>query len=431
MTDASADGRNLGAWLSDTLDSAVFARAFTLAVLGATVGGVAITRLTSTATYITFLAGLGVVGAAILARRRREIDVLALVPLTLVVFLAWALVSAVWSTSVSRTLGGWVLFALLAFLALVIAQVRDTLQTVRAVGDVLRVALVVSLALEVLSGILIDQPFERLGITGAIAFGGPIQGIFGTRNLLGLVAVIAAVTFATEWRAASLRRPAALASIALAVFMAVLSASPTVVVLAAATALAAGVLALVRVTPEHARPRLQWVLAAIIVVGAATAYVFRRRIIGFLGAGSDFATRAELWDTLLVYARVRGVQGWGFFGGWAQDVMPFDSINAITRDTHASALNAFLDVQLQLGLFGLALFAAFCGIALVRAWLVASTRRSVLYAWTPLVLIVLLVDSAFESFTLWGFPWLMLVLCAARAGMTHSWRGTIAARRYG
>ena len=62
------------------------------------------------------------------------------------------------------------------------------------------------------------------------------------------------------------------------------------------------------------------------------------------------------------------------------------------------------------------LFVALAGIALVRSWLDASERRSVIYAWTPLILVALLIDSMFESFTLSGIGWLLLVLCAVRAG---------------
>ncbi|MFC5858922.1 hypothetical protein [Agromyces flavus] len=59
---------------------------------------------------------------------------------------------------------------------------RDTIQIVRAFGDVFRVLLAVSLALEVLSGVLLDLPIAFLGIQGDIASLGPIQGIFGSRT---------------------------------------------------------------------------------------------------------------------------------------------------------------------------------------------------------------------------------------------------------
>ena len=48
-----------------------------------------------------------------------------------------------------------------------------------------------------------------------------------------------------------------------------------------------------------------------------------------------------------------------------------------------------------------------------------------LYAWTPVILIALLVDSMFESFTLSGFGWMMLALCVVLAGQSRSWRETM------
>ena len=96
------------------------------------------------------------------------------------------------------------------------------------------------------------------------------------------------------------------------------------------------------------------------------------------------------------------MQGWGWFGPWNQSEFPFSAINYALRTSHATGLNAYFDVLLQLGWIGLVLFIAFAGVALVRSWLDASERRSVIYAWTPLVLVALLVDSMFESFTLVG-----------------------------
>ncbi len=409
-------------WLWDALDSAAFARAFTLAVFGTVALSFAIQRTAGAVTYGTIVAGLCVVGVAVLVRRRNELVLLRLVPVTLVLFLGWLLLSAVWSTEPPRTLTGWLVFAGPAFLAIVVAHVRDTLQTVRALGDTLRALLALSLAVEVLSGILLDLPIRFLGVQGNIALGGPIQGIFGTRNMLGFVAVIALITFVIEWRTRSIPRGLAIFSLVLGGLLALLSASPTVLVLALAVGLATGALALVRHTPPEQRRSLQIALLALVVVGAAFAYFFRRGIIAILNAGSDFATRAELWDTILIYVRFRPIQGWGWFGPWPVTEFPFASINIITDESHATALNAYFDVLLQSGWVGFLLFAGMCALAVVRSWLVASKRRSVLYAWTPLVLITLLVDSMFESFTLGGFAWVLLVVCVVRAGLSRSWR---------
>ncbi len=412
-------------WIWEALDSAAFARAFTLAVFGTIALSFAIQRTAGVTTYATIVAGLCAVGVAILLRRRHELVLMRLVPSTLVLFLVWLLATAVWSTEPPRTLVGWLVLAGPAFLAIVVAHVRDTLQTVRALGDTLRTLLAVSLALEILSGILLDLPIRFLGIQGNIALGGPVQGIFGTRNMLGFVAVIALITFVIEWRTRSIPRGLGIFSLVLGGLLALLSASPTVLVLALAVAVATGALALVRHSPAEQRRTLQISLLSLVVVAGVFAYFFRRAIIAILNAGSDFATRAELWDTILIYVRFRPIQGWGWFGPWPTSEFPFASINIITNEAHATALNAYFDVLLQSGWVGFLLFAGMCALAVVRSWLVASKRRSVLYAWTPLILITLLVDSMFESFTLGGFGWLLLVVCVVRAGLSRSWRDGI------
>jgi O-antigen ligase len=407
------------------LASAPLARAFTLTVFGALFGAVAIERIAGRVTYATIVTGLCVIAIGMLVARRREISLVRLVPTTLVLFAGWALASVFWSTDVSRSLWGWVSLAGIALLAVTIGHVRDTLQTVRALGDVMRVVLSVSLGLEILSGILLDTPLAFLGIQGDIAQFGPIQGVFGTRNLLGFAAVLALITFLVEYRTQSVRPGVSLFSVVLGGVVAVLSDSPTVVVLAAAVGVAAGALALVRRASPHRRTTLQWVLGGTLVVAIIAGYLARHPIIAWLGAGTDFSTRANLWASILVYQRIRPVQGWGWFGPWAQSELPFWAVNFSAGQSHASGLNAYFDVLLQLGWVGLVLFLAFVGFAFLRAWLVASERRSIIYAWTPLIIVALLVDSMFESFTLWGFGWLLLVLCAVRAGQSRSWRERI------
>lgn len=419
---AAPGGRERG--LAAVLSSAALASAFTYAALGAVFAGFAIERMTSRITYVTIIAGLCVVGAAILSARRREISVLRLVPTTLIVFLAWVLVSATWSQDAAATLTGWIALVALAFLAVVISHVRDTLQTARALGDVMRVLLTVSLAVEVLSGILLDMPIRFLGVQGNIAMLGPVQGIFGTRNSLGFIAVLALITFLIEYRTMSVRPGVSLYSAILAGVLAMLSDSPTVLVLAVAVAAATGALAIVRHTPTARRRTVQWLFGGALVVGLAVAYGSRHTIIAWIGAARDFSTRADLWAQIVVFVRARPIQGWGWSGGWSEE-FPYGTLNYILRESHRSALNSYFDVLLQVGWVGLILFAVFAGLAFVRSWLVASERRSIVYAWTPLILVALLVDSVFESFTLSGYGWLMLVLCALRAGQARSWRERI------
>ncbi|MGO1265004.1 MAG: O-antigen ligase family protein [Microbacterium gubbeenense] len=417
--------------VSRLLESTAMARAYTLTVLGATFGSFAIEQMTSRVTFATIILLLAVLGAAILFVRREELSLLRVAPTSLLMFLALALVSLLWTTDRSDTLAAWVWLFGFAFLAITIGHIRDTLQTVRAIGDTLRVLLVLSLGVEILSGVLFDVPIKFLAIEGNLALGGPIQGLFGTRNMLGFVAVIALITFVIEWRTQSVVAPIAVPSIALAGFLALLSASPTVLVLAVAVGIGTGALTTVRHAPPARRTIVQWMLGIVVVVALSVALIFRHPIIAWMGAGSDFSTRADLWNEILDFVAIKPFQGWGWFGPWERGEYPFTYINYLLDDHHETALNAFFDVLLQLGIAGLLLFALLGGVALVRSWLVASVRRSVVYAWTPLVLVTLAVDSMFESFTLTGAGWFMLVLCALRAGQSRSWRENIDAANTG
>ncbi len=412
-------------WFTTLLGSADLARAYTLTVLGAVFASIAIERIAGRVTYVSIIVGLCAVGAAMLVVRRQEISLLRLVPTTLVIFLGWALASVFWSSDPATSFWSWVTTFALAFLAVVIGHVRDTLQTARALGDVLRVLLAVSLGVEVLSGILLDLPIRFLGVQGNLAQLGPVQGIFGTLNMLVFVAELALITFLIEYRTQSVRPGLSFASVVLAGGLAALSDSPTVLVLAVGVGLTVAALALVRHTKAEHRGALQLGLGALVVIGVLVGYFARHPIIAWLGAGTDFSMRVNLWNVMVDLVRSHPVQGWGWYGAWSPREQPFVFINYLLDSTHATGLNAYFDVLLQLGWVGLSLFVALAAIALVRAWLAASERRSVIYAWTPLILVALLIDSMFESFTLVGVGWMMLVLCAVRAGQSRSWRERI------
>lgn len=410
------------------LDSSALASAFTLTSIGALLGAHLLTSMIGVPGYGAIIVGLCALAVAILAARRRELSVVRFMPLTLLAFLGWLLATVIWSTSPRLTISGWLTLAAVTLLAITVTHIRDTLQTVRATGDALRVFLVGSLAVEVFSGILIDLPIPFLGISGNLAEGGPIQGLFGTRTRLGLVTVIALITFLVEWRTRSVRPGVALFSVTLASLLAVFTASPIVLVLAVIAGAATGVLVIVRRVPERMRSAVQLSIAAAVAVATVLIYAFRRPIVYWLNAEPDFLTRSRLWNAVLDMAELRPVQGWGWFGQWAPDYLPFNVIIARVGRSHASALNGYFDVLLQAGWVGLALFLVFCGLALMRAWITASERKSTVYNWPALILIVLLANAVVDSTILTGFGWFLLVFCATRSSLTRGWRAGIADR---
>ncbi|MFT4050909.1 MAG: O-antigen ligase family protein [Microbacterium sp.] len=410
------------------LASADVARAFTLAVFAALVGTHLIEAVAGLVTLRTIFVGLCAIAVAILTVRREELSFLRLVPTTLLMLLAWAFLSSFWSTDAAATFWRFTAMAAVALLAVTIGHVRDALQTVRALGDVLRVALSLSLALEVLSGIIFDTPLRFLGIQGNLASFGPVQGIFGTRNMLGFVAIIAFITFAVEMRTHSIRPGVVVWSLSLSAAMGLLSASPTVLVLAVVVGGAAAALTLVRRVESARRARVQWMLGSVVATASIAAYVQRTRLVSLLGATDDLSMRTTLWYLARYYAGRQPVLGWGWYGVWDADVLPFSFINQLLGEHHTTALNAYVDVRLQLGWVGVLLLCALGGLALVRSWVDASQRRSIVYAWTPLTAVALAATSVFESFALFGFGWMLLVLCAVRAGQSRGWRERLGSR---
>lgn len=344
-----------------------------------------------------------------------------LLPISILTFLGWCLLSTFWTDHQWVTLLSSIYQIAFTFLGLTVALTRDMIQIVRSVGSVLRALLTLSIAVEVLSGLILDVPFAFMGVQGSIAMGGPIQGIFGTRNMLGFMALIALVTFIVEWRTRSVSRGVLTYSIAIAVASLGLSQSPVTILVGIALGMAALALYGLRQAPKGTRRTLQFALAGLTIIVLSVTYLSRLRVLGLLNAGSEFEYRYLLWFQAWKLVPVHQIEGWGWTGFW-QDVAPYSYINnALIRD-HDTSLNAFLDVYLQVGIVGLCMFVALLLLAFVRSWLLASNRRTVTYTWPALVLVALIATSAAESFVLVEGGWLLLVVCAMKASQNMSWR---------
>ena len=365
---------------------------------------------------------LVVLATASMIARRESIEWHGLLPLSILVFLVWCALSVLWSGYALHTVSGVAYQLAFAFLAIYVALVRDTIQIVRATGDVLRLLLGLSLALEVLSGLLLDLPIVFLGVQGNITMLGPIQGVFGSRNALGLVSLIAAISFIIELRSRSVRPGRAAASIALALLGLLLTHSPVFVVVASAVGIAALALYWLRRTRAEDRWLLQLSLLGATVLAALFAFVGRTGIINLLNAGSEFETRSSLWREMWRLVELHPLEGWGWTGIWPRNVSPYGWLDFVTGSPHSSALNAFLDVYFQVGLVGFLSFVMLVALAFIRSWLLASNKKPVVYVWSPLVLVVLLVTSAAESTVLVEFGWLLLLICSVKAAQGQSWR---------
>lgn len=397
--------------------------ALTTTGAGLVVIAFAVQQLAGWPGYIAALLLLDALLLLSLWARRDEIEWnWAILPITLLTYLAWVGMSTIWSGYQRLTLVSFGYLLLVTLVGAYIGLSRDTIQIIRSFGDVFRAVLLASIVLETLSGIIFDAPLRVLNVEGELAVGGPISGLVDTRNQLGLLAVLAIVTFLIEWRTRSIRRDVAIPSLALAVGTLVFTRSPVVamvaVVVLAATAVLYGIR---RLRPER-RQVAQYVVLGVLAVGAALAWALRGPIIALFNASGELQFRLELWQRVLDFVPVHVLEGWGWVGIWDSRVPPFSVLTPTDGRPHDAALNALVDLWLQVGAVGVFLFLALVGFAFVRSWLLGGRRRSVVHTWPALVLVALIVVSVAESSILVESGWLLFVICAVKASSELSWR---------
>jgi O-antigen ligase len=418
-------GASVRSALREFAGSARFAQALTLIAIGLAFSTHAVRAMIGWPGLLAALAALLVLCGFSLVARWRAVEWYGVLPLTILVFVGWAAASVIWSEAPGTTLLRVAYLVAFGVLGLYVALMRDTIQIVRAFGDVLRLLLGLSIALEVLSGILLDLPIVFLGIQGDIVSLGPIQGVFGSRNLLGFVALVALLTFIVEWRTRSVPRGRSIASVVLAAVSIVLAGSPVTWIALGASMVALAALYGLRRVPAASRVRWQLALLVTSIVVLVTGWVLRIRIIELLDARAEFDVRLEVWREVSRYLAANPLQGWGWMGRWP-DSAPYVWIERAIGRELGSALSAWIDAYFQVGVIGMLLFAALVGVALVRSWLLASNRRSVVYLWPALVLVALAVTSFAESFALQEGGWMLLVVCAVKAARDMSWRDALA-----
>jgi O-antigen ligase len=401
--------------------------AHALATVGVALGAAAF-FLQRTLGWAGFLAAVIVALALMLLSflaRQEEVRWRALLPVSLLVFLVWASVSLIWSSYKWATVGGLVYLFAFTLIGLFVAISRDTIQIVRAFGDVLRVVLALSLGIEIFSGILIDMPLPFLGVHGYLGTLGPISGIEESRDQLGLVAIIGAISFATEHRTRSVPRLTSVLSLVLAGLCIVLTQSPVIAFGTVVVGIAAAVIYLLRRVRAERRQLWQFIVLGLAVVAAVVLFVARGPVIALFNAGGTLDNRLDVWRQVIALASQNGLQGWGWAGPWRVSIFPFSAIAAASPRPVGSALNAFLDIWLQLGFIGVVIFTGMVGLAFSRSWLLAGARRSVIFAWPAAALVALIIVSLAESSILSDFGWMTFVICCTKASQELSWRNAL------
>lgn len=405
------------------LGSPRLTQALTEAIVGVALGAFAVRALLGWPGAIAVLVALVVLAALSLSAQPERVEWRGVLPLSLIALFSLMTVSLIWSQYPGQTLAGLAYAIAYAFLGVYIALVRDLIQLVRAVGNALRAILTLSFVLEILSGVILDTPFAWIGITGDLALGGPVQGLAGTRNAFAFLGALAVLSFWIEFRTRSVPRGLTAYSLTLAVAAIVFARSPVSLLVLAAVLVAGLALVVIRRQEAVARRATQSVLLISAVVFGVLAWFFRGPLVGFVDAAADVAERTSVWSEVGDLVALRPVLGWGWVGVWPPNQYPFSTVRTASGIQPDSALNAYADIWLQLGLAGIIVLLAALGLAFVRAWLVASDRRSTVYVWPALTLVLLATVSMTESYLLFEGGLLLFITSAFAAARNGSWRG--------
>lgn len=369
-----------------------------------------------------------IVGIVVLVQERRHLRRLLrrTTTLPLLLFVGVSLLSTVWSAYPSSTL-------LTCFVQLSTTAVAIALVLAQPIGRLvaiftlmIHVHLALSLVFEAIVPFLPGHqlmPFftdYSAGAPGAFYWsqgllykGQRIQGIVGNANLTCFLALLGMITVGCLLAARRMDRRLGVAALALDLLLFGLTRSATVLV-AAGTVVAATLLMLgYRHIRGHGRVLLTAGAVAIVAVATFSSSAVFDPVLRLLGKGDDLTGRLEIWHIVGTLVVQRPLLGWGYVGWWVPWSAPFDNLVVRAGVTYLQAHNAFFDVELQLGLVGLAALALLVGSVAFRALRLASVRAPLTLL--PLLLLAALLTQALaESRLLIEGNWALLaMLCTA------------------
>lgn len=250
---------------------------------------------------------------------------------------------------------------------------------------------------------------------GHLFDGGRIQGIVGNANLLAFVALLALVTFAIEFRTSQRSRPLAIVFVILATGALVLADSAGMTVALVAILAIYALVRLGQRRPIENRSRFATVGMIWIVGLGGVAWFFRDQIFEMLGRSSDATGRLDTWEKVWGLITERPLQGWGWISHWVPGVAPYEGLVVIQNTPLYHAHNAFLDVWLQLGVVGFAIFCYVLFVTFRSNFRLALHRVDDMHLWPLLVLVLIGVQALSESRILIEIGWVLFAMLTARA----------------
>lgn len=373
---------------------------------------------------VVFLVAATVVYLAVF----NPIKTLSRIPVPLVLLLGLMVASTLWSQYRSSTLMSLGIQIGSTLFAIFLANQFGWRQLLNILTNTIRFILVSSLFFELAAAIFgpikpIFPNYEGdtpptpayLWSQGHLFDGDRIQGIVGNANLIAFVAVLGALLFLVEAIVTHKNRWIPVASLLLAILLAALAKSGGMAVALVIILFAAAVAIFAEGRERPMRHRIYKRAIGFAAFAGLLALVYRVEIFELLGKSPDASGRGYIWGKVLNLIWEKPLEGWGWIGYWIPGVEPYEGLIVIGGVPMYQAHNAYLDIWLQLGIFGVIALIWLMIASFVRLWAVAVRHTNPLYLFPLFVFLVIAAQSLTESRLIIESGWILLVLLATKS----------------
>lgn len=349
-------------------------------------------------------------------------------PIPLALLLVFMGFSAIWSNYQLITLGALGVQLATTTVAIFFAMQFDWRQLLNIFANTIRTILVLSLAIELVAAFTGPiKPFFAYfegdvppapaywWVQGNLFGSDRIQGFVGNANLIAFVAVLGLAVFFVEYLVSWKNQNLAIISMASAAAFIALAKSASMIVALVIVVIAATVAMLSEGKPRKERHRVYRGTLWAGLFGLFLTAVYWSEITDLLGKSPDASGRFSIWQTVGELIAERWLIGWGWISHWIPGVAPYEGLVVIDKVPMYHAHNAFLDVWLQLGIIGLALFVWLLISTFVRVWRVSVVHTNPLYFWPLFAFMVISTQALTESRILVENGWMLLILLALKS----------------
>jgi exopolysaccharide production protein ExoQ len=324
--------------------------------------------------------------------------------LGLLLLIAWTFASVTWSIAPDITMRRAVAVAITTLFGLYLAASFG--------GRGLSEVLAFSFLILALGSYVVSLAFPSIGVHSGVN-GGLWRGLWYEKNQMGAMMVYGAIAALAAAITSPRRRGLWIFTLVLCAGLIVMTRSTTSLLSLGIILSGAGVLGLMGLGPAAAVAAVWFSVTGAMVLGGI--YTLAPDLL-FHAVGKDpsLTGRTQIWQAVLRDSREAPLTGYGYAAFWDRQSAPAKWIRSKLEWVVPNAHNGWLDLLIQLGQIGVALFAALFGAALLAA--LFRHRRVRDGYWSTLFLAVFFIELLSESFILNqnSLQWVLAVAAMAR-----------------